>query len=227
MAKKTNKGRSRPTKGSESRRNGVYSQLKSAIVQGELPANTPLREVEMATRLGVSRTPLREALFQLEREGFVCTTLARGFRVSELSEQEAIEIYPLIGMFEKYALENSKPLSATKIKQIRTVNRRLLNSKTRAERIEADTLLHESFTTGCINQKLQQLLQDLRAQSARYEWVYGEPETTERSYREHAKILDELEKGNQRKAATLLERHSVESIPKLLEFIRARQASKL
>ena len=116
-------------------------------------------------------------------------------------------------------------MSKTKIKQVRKLNKRLLGSPTRLDRIKTDTQLHEYLTSTCPNHRVQLLLQDLHAQAARYEWVYGEPETVQRSHREHEKVLDELEKGNQNRAAVLLERHSVESIPKLLEFVRARQAT--
>ena len=206
-----------------SRRRDTYERLRMAIVRGDLPAGTTIREVALAEQMGVSRTPLREALFQLEKDGFACADHGKGFRVTELNEQDAAEIYSMMGCLERFALENTGSFPVKKIKRLGQLNRKLSRVKTRSDRIEVDMLFHRELTSGCNNRRTCQLLEDLRAQAARYEWVYGEPETMPLSVREHGKIVEALEQDQVSKAARLLERHSVESIPKLVEYLRQRR----
>src|SRR5262245_66499160 len=73
----------------------VYEELKSAIVDLRLAPGDPLREAALAEQLGVSKTPIREALTRLEQEGLVETTSFTGAVVSGYSRQDLIEIYEL------------------------------------------------------------------------------------------------------------------------------------
>jgi DNA-binding GntR family transcriptional regulator len=82
----------------------VYEELKNAIVELRLPPGEPLREASLADRLGVSKTPIREALTRLEREGLVETTSFKGAVVTGYSRQDLIEIYELRELLENLAV---------------------------------------------------------------------------------------------------------------------------
>jgi DNA-binding GntR family transcriptional regulator len=81
----------------------AYQQLKQAILADEFEPGAPLREERLATELGVSRTPVREALRRLGAEGLVVIDSNRGGRVPEWSEQDIEEIYAMRIYLESYA----------------------------------------------------------------------------------------------------------------------------
>ncbi len=73
-------------------RDDVYRRLRDAIVDGTFAPGEQLRDGELAEWLGVSRTPVREALVRLEQEGFVTITPRRGVRVRELTRRDVLEV---------------------------------------------------------------------------------------------------------------------------------------
>lgn len=81
----------------------AYRTLREAILDGELAAGTVLGEVEWATRLGVSRTPLREALSRLVADGLVSGSAGRGLEVTEFSTDHIAELYELREALEEHA----------------------------------------------------------------------------------------------------------------------------
>src|SRR5262247_3560247 len=78
----------------------VYEELKSAIVDLRLAPGDPLREATLADQLGVSKTPIREALTRLEQEGLVETTSFKGAVVTGYSRRDLREIYELRALLE-------------------------------------------------------------------------------------------------------------------------------
>jgi GntR family transcriptional regulator, rspAB operon transcriptional repressor len=82
----------------------VYEELKAAIVDLRLPPGDPLREATLAGQLGVSKTPIREALTRLEREGLVETTSFKGAMVTGYSAQDLRELYELRELLENAAV---------------------------------------------------------------------------------------------------------------------------
>jgi DNA-binding GntR family transcriptional regulator len=81
----------------------TYDRLKAKIVSGELEPGTPLTELRLAATLGISRTPIREALRHLEKHGLVTIDQSRGARVSEVSFRDALEVYEIRELAEPYA----------------------------------------------------------------------------------------------------------------------------
>lgn len=88
---------------SMNRRERVYAQLRMDIVEGRLSPGDPLAEVEAAVRLGVSRTPVREALQRLAAEGLVTWIQGRGAFVSGLSIPDVVELFQVREALESYA----------------------------------------------------------------------------------------------------------------------------
>jgi DNA-binding GntR family transcriptional regulator len=103
----------RPLSDHQSLRERVVLRLRQAIITGDLPPKTRLVEPELAKQLNVSRTPLREAIRQLEAEGFVSTTPRLGSFVSEVTTQDVEELYALRvvieGLAARQAAENPDP----------------------------------------------------------------------------------------------------------------------
>jgi GntR family transcriptional regulator, rspAB operon transcriptional repressor len=78
----------------------VYRIIKQCIIKGTLAPGLPIKEIDLASDLNVSKTPVREALRQLEREGFVTTTPGRGSMVSPITFQDIREIYEMREIIE-------------------------------------------------------------------------------------------------------------------------------
>ncbi len=86
-------------------RDKVYQYVKQAIVQGVFKSGERIIERELADQLNVSRTPIREALFRLESQGFVKTLPRKGVVVSKLSPEEVIEIFTILSSLESLAMK--------------------------------------------------------------------------------------------------------------------------
>ena len=81
----------------------AYEQLRDEIVQWELPPGTHLNEVPLAERLSVSRTPLREAVQRLARDGLVTIIPGRGALVAQLALQDVVHLFQMREALEPYA----------------------------------------------------------------------------------------------------------------------------
>jgi DNA-binding GntR family transcriptional regulator len=86
-------------------REHAYIYLKEMILEGELKAGDRLIERELAGKLGISRTPIREAMFRLESQGFVKTVPRKGVVVSNISESEVIEVFTILASLEVLAVK--------------------------------------------------------------------------------------------------------------------------
>lgn len=86
-------------------RDKVYDYIKEAIVQGVYKSGDRIIERELADQLNVSRTPIREALFRLESQGFVKTLPRKGVVVSKLSPEEVIEIFMILSAIESLTMK--------------------------------------------------------------------------------------------------------------------------
>ena len=106
-------------------REDVRQIILDRILSGELPPGCRITESRLAAELGVSRTPLREALFNLESEGFVRSDLARGFSVAPLSVREVRESYPILQTLEVLAFRSIGQLAVTTAPDLRRINKEL------------------------------------------------------------------------------------------------------
>lgn len=88
-------------------RDKVYQYIKQAIVQGVYKSGERIIERELADQLNVSRTPIREALFRLESQGFVKTLPRKGVVVSKLSPEEIVEIFTILAALESLAMKQA------------------------------------------------------------------------------------------------------------------------
>ena len=93
----------------------VYLQLLQRIERGDLPTGSKLRDVAIANELGVSRTPVREALVRLAREGVLSAEPGRGFRLPPMSPAELRDIGSILAALEPLALEQSAEPSAEQL----------------------------------------------------------------------------------------------------------------
>src|ERR1043165_2992628 len=110
-------------------RDEIAERLATLIAAGELGTER-LKEVELAGQLGVSRTPLREALLMLEREGLGVSEGNKGFRGAALSEARVRELYPILGALEGLAVRESGERLRARVGELREANAALRGART-------------------------------------------------------------------------------------------------
>lgn len=195
----------------------VYEELKSAIVDLRLAPGEPLREATLADRLGVSKTPIREALTRLEQEGLVETTSFKGAVVTRYSRQDLVEIYELRELLENAAVraaaQSMTAQDLTRLERIASESRRLQGGTDRggtdrggtdrggtdqggqdrgelaALITEFDVVLYDQVR----NHRIQALIENLRAHLTRIGQLTAEiPGRIDASVDEHEKIVEAI-----------------------------------
>jgi len=195
-------------------RDDIATELARLIAVGELPAIERLKEVELAKKLGVSRTPLREALLVLERDGLVVSEVNKGFRVADLSETRVRELFPIIAALEAEALCAGGQATRALGPELLAINaelRKLIGSGAKASKAklhELDRRFHETVASACPNAMLLAMLQRLRLQAQRYDGGtargLANPQWT---VRDHEAIARAISAGKLERAAELTREH--------------------
>lgn len=147
----------------------VYQALRSAILTGELAAGQRLVETQLAEWLSVSRTPLREALRQLQQEGLVSSEANGGLRVTTLSVADAVELYDCRIALEQLAVaEACRRATDEQLKQLETYvvqAEQLADAKEKlsdpVQLLELDYQFHHLIAQSSGNQRLTALLEQL------------------------------------------------------------------
>lgn len=201
-------------------REDVYHQLSTWIIDGTLQPEEPLRDLDIAGRLGVSRTPVREALRRLEDEGLVQTALNRWTRVSPLSLAQAAALYPVVEALEVLALRLAAPaLTAPDYARLHTLNTRLtqaLQARDAGAAVDADTAFHDHWISKSGNPELQRTLDGLKRKLRRIERAYFDASSAgEASVAEHAAITGALAAGDLDRALQALQANWQGSLQRL------------
>ena len=122
----------------------IASQLRDEIVAGQLPVGSALRLASLAERLGVSTTPVREALTILERQGLVISQLHRGFRVAEITPKEIAALYNVHAyMSELLAESATRRLSEEDIDELEELDAQMREATAEGNATLAADLNHE------------------------------------------------------------------------------------
>jgi DNA-binding GntR family transcriptional regulator len=187
----------------------VYSVLRDRIVRGEIGPGEFIREQEVSQALGVSRTPVREALGRLASEGFAERIPHRGFRVPDESIDDLLELYPIVASLEVLAGETAfSRLRADDLRVLREIEAKFEDAVRRddpAAGIEMNRQFHHTLLAKSGNRRLAELLDDLRSQIVRLElWSLAHISQREESARQHDEILDAIEEGDFKRALSTL-----------------------
>lgn len=199
-----------PSLTSETLTDQVYGILRNRLLAGSWEPGSFVREQEISARLGVSRTPIREALGRLAADRFLERIPRRGFRVPEQTADELLELYPILATLEVLATERSMPeLDEGELAVLRQINGDYETACRNADvqaGIQLNNRFHHRLTARCGNRRLCSMLDELRAEVTRLEiWAFSSFAQWERSIREHAQILDAVEAGERDLALDTLE----------------------
>ena len=175
----------------------AYAQLRDWIIEGTLAPGESLRDEALAEALGMSRTPVRDALQRLENEGLVVTSSTRRTSVSPVTLKQARDIYPITVALEVMALRLALPLmDAPALDAMRAANAELaeaLAAGNAATATLADEAAHGAFIARCGNEELQALLADLKAKVRRLECAFWGWADRTPSVRDHDELIAALE----------------------------------
>jgi DNA-binding GntR family transcriptional regulator len=195
----------------------IGDYLRSAIVQGSLKPNQRLVEEAIAGQLGVSRTPVREALRRLEAEGLVIYTPQRGAIVRQVSTAELAEVYDLRILLECYAArtaaERIQPSDLGQLEQLcDAFETALQDRRPRGEQVRELMTLNDEFHSAiiriCGNQRLARFMNMTLGSTMIYGIYYYFDEGKSRiAAREHRQIVAALRAGNAARAETLMQEH--------------------
>jgi DNA-binding GntR family transcriptional regulator len=177
-------------------RDQIRSVLATLIGRGELKSGQRLEEVELASRLGVSRTPLREALIGMEEDGLVRSSPNKGFCVVPADAALVREIYPILGALEAAALRLAAARLKSALPELTKINDTLARTADKTRQYELDSQFHAVLTRLCGNPRLLKLLQTHWTQARRFDGAQRRGTADrEGSCREHAQILRAVESG--------------------------------
>ena len=188
----------------------VHGVLRDRILSGGWEEGRFIREQDISDRLGVSRTPVREALGRLASEGFLERIPHRGFRLPAQSATDLLDLYPILASLEVLAARQSfAQIGEAELEELRAVNRAYGAAHDRAdirEGIELNNRFHHLLSEGSHNERLCEMLDELRAEVARLEvWAFSNISQWDVSIREHEEILEAVEAGDYDRALATLE----------------------
>ena len=196
-----------------SRTVAVLEAIKHAILVGELKPGRPLIETDLAAVLGVSKTPVREALKTLAGAGLVTMHPYKGAVVRTLDDEQARHIYDLRLLLEPEALGRAVTARYDWSSAHHTLDRADASAD-QAERSLANRDFHHELYAGCGNPLLVRMLDDLRDQTAlvsaaawRHEPDWLQTPSWEHEAAEHRAVLQAAEDGDAERAAALLRGH--------------------
>ena len=157
-------------------RDVVFNTLRDAILKGELEPGERLMEIQLAERLGVSRTPIREAIRKLELEGLVLMIPRKGAEVAKISEKSLRDVLEVRRSLEELAAELAcQRMDAEALKDLEDAQKAFIQAVESGETMtmaEADEHFHDVIYMGTGNTRLVQILNNLREQMYRYRLEY-------------------------------------------------------
>ena len=205
----------------------VFYTLRRQILKGELKPGERLMEIALANRLGVSRTPVREAIRKLENEGLVIMLPRRGAHVAEITRQELNDVLEIRSSLEELAIvracENMTDSDMEALKEVEADFARLVadESSDLATLGEADEHFHDLIYEGTGNRRLIQIINQLREQMYRFRVEYLKDIAIRRTLvEEHDAIVRVLERRDRDESVRLIKLHidnQRETINEMLE----------
>lgn len=193
------------------------------IVDGRLPAGARINEVRLADDLGVSRTPLREALGRLVSEGAVVTIPRRGFFVEELTADELRNLYPIRALLDPEALRLSGIPGRSDLSKLDALNDEIRSARSAERAIDLDDRWHLMLVAKCSNTILVDLIRQFMQRTRRYEQAYmKETRNIQRATREHEEVIRLLRGGKLDDACVALRRNMQSGTEPILAWLDER-----
>lgn len=204
---------------------GVYDRLCAEIVSGRIAPGTSLREEQIADEMGVSRTPVREALRRLAEEGFVEYYPHRGAKLMLLGPSRVREVFEIREALEGIAARQAASrFTPEQLREMRARFEQLRPRVTAGDLSEVGDFLHSEIFANCGNERLTKLMSGIRNQ---VQWIQRAatevPGRLNRAFYEHEGILCALEAGVPEWAESAMRGHIRNTMRELLMQIDTPQ----
>lgn len=208
-------------------REQVFVTLRRKILRGELVPGEKLREIKLAGELGVSRTPVREAIRQLENEGLVVMLPHRGAQVASITQRELADVLEVRRSLEKLAISCAVKRMTKEDERKLLAAEKHFESVVRAKNVgiielgAADEGFHEVIYSSTGNRRLMQILSNLREQMYRFRVEYMKNASVrEELIEEHARIVQAIRERDEEKAVAYMDEHIVRQMETISKSIR-------
>ncbi|MCF8111112.1 MAG: GntR family transcriptional regulator [Desulfobacteraceae bacterium] len=211
---------------------GVYTIFVfSAAIAASF--NEHLKELQLAKRFGCTRGPVREALNQLEQQGFVNLVPNQGATVKGPSPREVEDFYNLMAVLEGRAVKWATPLLTDEnIRRLKAVNKSLKTVAEKKEKAAEDWIplnieFHRIFKENCGNAKMHWLVEEIRTRITRYRYISLMVTAFADYAADHDKIISLVEQRETQKAGKAMEEHIHRSKNVLVSFLSRRPAGNM
>lgn len=193
-------------------RDVVFNTLRQAILRGEMEPGERLMEIQLAQKLGVSRTPIREAIRKLELEGLVIMIPRKGAEVAHITEKDMKDVLEVRSTLEELVVELAiKNATNEKIEELKSANKvfeSAIVSKDVVGIVDADVKFHDILYSMTDNARLIQIINNLREQMYRYRLEYVKDARTHSILiSEHNDIINQIREKNVEVAKTVIHQH--------------------
>lgn len=193
-------------------RDVVFNTLRQAILKGELEPGERLMEIQLANRLGVSRTPIREAIRKLELEGLVLMIPRKGAEVAKISEKNLRDVLEVRRSLEELAIELAcQRMTEEDFEELEKAQesfRLAVEAGDSMTIAETDEHYHDIIYNGTGNARLVQILNNLREQMYRYRLEYiKDAEKRQILLIEHSRILKAVKERHVAEAKIAIREH--------------------
>lgn len=213
-------------------RDVVFNTLRRAILTGQLKPGERLMEVHLANRLGVSRTPIREAIRKLELEGLVIMIPRRGAEVARITEKSLKDVLEvrraLDALSVELACERIRAEDIERLGEACLEFEKAAKGKDLSVIAKADVALHDIIVEATGNLRLQQLVNNLSEQMYRYRFEYIKEENSHATLvDEHREIYESIMNRDKLRAATAAKLHIDNQEKSIIRQIRLENESRL
>lgn len=202
-------------------RDQAYQQILALVHRGDLLPGTRVKDTTLAAQLGVSRTPVREALLQLAHEGVLAADMGRGFSVGRLDLLEMRQTAEVLTELEILALRTSSDIPADRLARLSELDRELSQTRGNVDRIVSlEEEWHRELLSGCPNHRLRQMIANLWQIPRRYMRAYlRDAGRVSLSTQHHVRILEALRRGDRETAEGRLRHHWDRGIEELSRWM--------
>ena len=212
-------------------RDVVFQTLRQAILKGELKPGERLMEIQLAQKLGVSRTPVREAIRKLELEGLVLMIPRKGAEVAEITIKDLEDVLEVRAALEELAVcdacENITEEQILALKEAADNFQAALESDDLVKCAETDMAFHEIIYQASDNKRLIQVLNNMREQIYRYRVEYlKEGETRDILVKEHEELTKAIRDRDVERAKKLSYQHIENQRTAIMRSIEAENAER-
>ncbi|WP_171814555.1 GntR family transcriptional regulator [Arthrobacter dokdonensis] len=206
-------------------REQIETEIMNRVGAGEFRMGENINEVSLSEELGVSRTPLREALISLSQQGVITRVSGKGFRWAPIGDSDFTEAVQIIAALEGLALRLTPAPRLTSIgRQLAEQAHAFTDSVGSAGDIhEHDDAFHALLTSGSPNKRLAETIASYKLALRRYERLYvGNADLMERAAAEHEAIAEALLAKDLPGAIAALEDNWHNSVPRIINALKAK-----